>query len=399
MSSLNVPVGDMKPASLIGDQGPEQFSAHKRIKLKIGILGTRGIPNAYGGFEQFAQHLSAGLVEKGHEVWVYNSHNHPYQFPELNGVHIVHCKDWEYRIGTAGQFLYDYNCLLDARKRNFDVLLQLGYTSNSVWHFLWPKKAINIVNMDGLEWKRSKYNKLTKLFLKYAERLAANYAQLLIADAVGIKEYLELKYKKELTYIPYGAYPFEATDDAVLKDYNLIAGQYFLLIARIEPECNIEMIIKGYLASGKKYPLAIVGNATNRFGKYLQRRYNHDAIKFLGPIYEPRHLNTIRYYSSLYFHGHSVGGTNPSLLEAMSCKCNIVAHNNVFNKSVLGSDAYYFSGYEMVKQIINSYQENSSELAQRQEINLEKIENSYTWPAIINSYEKLFLNAFANYRK
>src|SRR5438128_139636 len=94
-------------------------------KLKIGILGTRGIPNAYGGFEQCAQYLSAGLAEKGHEVWVYNSNMHPYQKAEWNGVNIIHCKDWEHRIGTAGQFIYDYNCIVDARKRNFDILLQL----------------------------------------------------------------------------------------------------------------------------------------------------------------------------------------------------------------------------------------------------------------------------------
>lgn len=396
MSSLYVPAGDLKPDSVTANSGTKDFLDHTGTTLKIGILGTRGIPNAYGGFEQFAQHLSVGLVEKGHEVWVYNSHNHPYQLPELNGVHIIHCRDWEYRIGTAGQFFYDYNCIMDARKRNFDILLQLGYTSNSVWHSLWPKKAVNIINMDGLEWKRSKYNKFTRLFLKYAERLAANNADLLIADAVSIKEYLEIKYKKELTYIPYGAYPFEATDDTVLKDYDFTAKQYFLLVARIEPECNIEMIIKGYLASEKKYPLIIVGNAGNKFGKYLQAKYKNEQIKFLGSVYEPLHLNTIRYYSSLYFHGHSVGGTNPSLLEAMSCKCNIAAHNNVFNKSVLGDGGYYFGDVDMVKQIINTHCNHSPVLEQRQQMNLQKIKNHYTWPAIINSYEKLFLEVFAS---
>src|SRR5438045_1972055 len=126
-----------------------------KLKLKIGILGCRGIPNAYGGFEQFAEYLSAALVERGHDVWVYNSHKHPYQYNVWKGVHIVHCIDWEYRLGAAGQFVYDYNCLTDARKRNFDVLLQLGYTSNSIWYMRWPKNTINLVNMDGLEWKRT----------------------------------------------------------------------------------------------------------------------------------------------------------------------------------------------------------------------------------------------------
>ena len=102
--------------------------------MKIGILGTRGITNTYGGFEQFAQYLSVGLVRRGHSVWVYNSSNHPYRERDYRGVNIIHCSDWEDRIGTAGQFVYDYNCLMDARRREFDVLLQLGYTSNSIFH-------------------------------------------------------------------------------------------------------------------------------------------------------------------------------------------------------------------------------------------------------------------------
>lgn len=121
--------------------------------MKIGLLGTRGIPNRYGGFEQIVEYLSAGLSEKNHEVFVYNSHNHPYKEKKWSGVNIIHCKDPEYRFGTAGQFIYDLNCINDARKRRFDVLLHLGYTSDSIWHRRWPKNAINIVNMDGMEWK------------------------------------------------------------------------------------------------------------------------------------------------------------------------------------------------------------------------------------------------------
>src|SRR5579872_2984603 len=116
--------------------------------MRIGILGTRGIPNNYGGFEQFAQFLSVGLVQRGHSVWVYNSSNHPYREKKWEDVNIIRCSDWENYIGSTGQFDYDYNCLKDARKRGFDVLLQLGYTSNSVWHRRWPKDALNVINMD-----------------------------------------------------------------------------------------------------------------------------------------------------------------------------------------------------------------------------------------------------------
>src|SRR5688572_18301185 len=186
--------------------------------MKIGILGTRGIPNAYGGFEQFAQHLAKGLVEKGHKVSVYNSSNHPYKESTWSGVHIIHCNDPENKIGAAGQFIYDYNCLHDARKREFDVLLQLGYTSSSIWYRFWPKRTTNIVNMDGLEWRRAKYNKLTQKFLRWAESLAANHADTLIADSIGIKDYIIKKYQKEIVYIPYGAdIPGNFSESALTK--------------------------------------------------------------------------------------------------------------------------------------------------------------------------------------
>ena len=129
------------------------------MSLRIAILGTRGVPNHYGGFEQLAEHLGPGLVKAGHAVTVYNSHNHPWQEAQWEGVNIVHCYDPEYLLGSAGQFIYDLNCIIDARKKNFDVILQLGYTSSSVWGRFYPRDSVVISNMDGLEWKRAKYSK------------------------------------------------------------------------------------------------------------------------------------------------------------------------------------------------------------------------------------------------
>ena len=171
--------------------------------MKIAILGTRGIPNYYGGFEQFAEFFSVYLVEKGHEVFVYNSHDHPFQEKTFHGVNIIHQYDPEYKLGTFGQFIYDFNCIMDSRKRNFDIILQLGYTSNSVWFFLLPKRPIIITNMDGLEWKRTKYSKPVQQFLKFAERLAAVNSDFLVADSLGIQTFLKKQYKKESTYIAY----------------------------------------------------------------------------------------------------------------------------------------------------------------------------------------------------
>ena len=157
------------------------------MSFRIAILGTRGIPNHYGGFEQLTEHLAPGLVKAGHEVTVYNSHNHPYQGKEWQGVEIRHCYDPEYWMGSAGQFIYDLNCLIDARKRNFDVILQLGYTSSSIWGLLFPRSAMIIYNLDGLEWQRTKYSKLTRRFLLYAEKLAVKFSDFCIADSPVIQ--------------------------------------------------------------------------------------------------------------------------------------------------------------------------------------------------------------------
>lgn len=362
-------------------------------KLKIGILGTRGIPNRYGGFEQCAEYLAVGLVQKGHDVWVYNSHDHEYQENEWNGVHIIHCNDPEKKMGTAGQFIYDWNCINDARKRDFDILLQLGYTSNSIWYPRWPKNCVNIVNMDGLEWKRSKYSKKVQWFLKHAEKWAAMHGDVLIADSVGIQQYLKETYNKPSHFIAYGADILTLTDVSVLQQYDLIPHQYAILIARMEPENNIEMIIKGYIESNNLQPLVVVGKTDNTFGTYLKETYHHHSqIKFTGGIYNADIINNLRYYSLLYFHGHSVGGTNPSLLEAMGCSALIAANDNVFNKGVLGNDALYFADTKDVARLVHDVIDKSN-YQNLIDNNLQKIRDRYNWPRIVEEYEKVMLDS------
>src|SRR5688572_6904618 len=354
-------------------------------KLRIGILGTRGIPNHYGGFEQFAEYLSSGLSQRGHEVYVYNSSEHPYQEKEWNGVQIIHCADPELKLGTFGQFIYDLNCINDSRKRDFDILLHLGYTSDSIWHWRWPKHTVNMVNIDGMEWMRSKYNKPTRKFLKFAESLAAKNAQVLIADSPQMQTHFWANYGKKPVYIPYGAEVFTEPDGSVPETYKLTPKQYFLLVARMEPENNIEMILRGWLTSEKAYPLLIIGNAYNKFGKYLNTVFRHPGIQFAGSVYDQSILNNLRYYSARYFHGHSVGGTNPSLLEAMACRCNIAAHNNAFNKAVLQNGADYFSNAGEVAEFMNILED--CKASERKLSNIEKIRTIYNIEKNIDDYE------------
>ena len=359
-------------------------------KLKIAILGTRGIPNFHGGFEQFAEFFSVYLAQENHEVYVYNSSKHPFQEKMFNGVNIIHCYDPEDKIGTPGQFIYDLNCILDSRKRNFDIILQLGYTSSTIWYKLLPKKPVIITNMDGLEWKRSKYSKKVQKFLKFAERLGVKSSDYLVADSIGIQEYLKRTYDVDSKYIAYGAKLFNNPDSKILKDYGLKPYTYNMLIARLEPENNIETILDGVVLSKNKSPFLVVGkHDTNAFGKHLKDKFKAYAnIRFVGGIYDLESLDNLRYYSNLYFHGHSVGGTNPSLLEAMSSKAFIIANDNQFNKSILKQNALYFSSALDVKEHLDN---------QSKQDHIDKVENCFfdiekifSWDIINKEYLNFF---------
>lgn len=366
--------------------------------MKIAILGTRGIPNYYGGFEQFAEFFSVYLVEKGQDVFVYNSHNHPFQEKTFNGVNLIHQNDPEHKLGTFGQFIYDYNCIMDSRKRDFDVILQLGYTSNSVWFFLLPKKAIIITNMDGLEWKRTKYSKPVQQFLKFAERLAAISSDYLISDSLGIKSFLLKQYKKESTFIAYGAHPFTNPNESIIEQYDVLKSQYNMIMARFEPENNLDMVLEGVSLNEDQTPILVVGNHNTKYGEYLKNKFkNFPYIRFIGGIYNLEHLDNLRYYSNLYFHGHSVGGTNPSLLEAMASKALVISHNNDFNRGILNENTYYFSNAKEVQNILKTV--NKKDNLMMVENNYNAIVNEYNWEKINGEYLQLFEDCFSKSKK
>lgn len=358
--------------------------------MKIAIIGTRGIPNNYGGFEQFAQYLSLGLVEMGNSVTVYNSNMHNWQENEWNGVQIIHCNDLENKMGSIGHFVYDLNCIKDTRKRKFDIILQLGYTSSSIWGWLLPRKnTVITTNMDGLEWQRAKYSKRVQNYLKYAEKLSVKYSDYLISDSTVIQKYLKEKYNRNSVFIPYGAHLFKFPNKECLVKYSATPHNYNMLIARLEPENNIETILVGITKSTAKQLFFVIGNHETKYGKYLKEKFaSQNYIKFIGGIYDIDTLNNLRHYSNLYFHGHTVGGTNPSLLEAMASQCLICAHDNIFNEAVLGNDGFYFKNEYDVAELVNKHNKccNKGMIVN----NEQKILNTYGWPIIIDQYLKHF---------
>ncbi|MES2480216.1 MAG: DUF1972 domain-containing protein [Bacteroidota bacterium] len=347
--------------------------------MKIAILGTRGIPNHYGGFEQYAELLAIFLTNQGWDVTVYNSHNHPYQSPEYKGVKLKHIFDPEKKIGTIGQFIYDLGCILHTRKQNFDIIYQLGYTSSAIFNFLFPRQSIIVTNMDGMEWKRSKYNKYVQRFLMFSERIAVKRSDYLIADSLGIKEYLDKKYNTDAFFSAYTAELPEAFLQSDLADFSLEPKQYNILVARLEPENNVEIIMEAHTLNNIQTPLIVIGNYNTKYGMYLKDKFKNSIhIKFIGGVYQKAKLDSIRHYSNLYFHGHSVGGTNPSLLEAMACGCNVVANDNIFNRSVLGDNALYFKDAIGLNEILLNEKKHSAFFENAKDENITKIKTIYS---------------------
>lgn len=368
--------------------------------MKIAFISTRGIPNNYGGFEQFAEYISVGLVRRGHEVVVYSPHFHPYREPDYKGVRIKHIYSPEKWIGSSvGSFFYDFLSLRDAlKKEKFDIIYEAGYTS-IVPAYIWfnvkrIKYPLFTTNMDGLEYKRTKFNRWVQKFVFWEERMAVKHSHFLIADNMGIHDYYKEKYGKESKFLAYGADIHEDYDEDILKEFGLEADGYFIVVARLEPENNLFMAIEGYLASGQygKRPLVIVGKTNTPYGKHLVERYGDDRnIRFVGGIYDFRKLNSIRHYSYAYFHGHSVGGTNPSLLEAMASGCFILAHDNIFNRAVLGENALYYGSTDAAMEMLDGIDLAVS--AYKKEYtgrNLEVIRRDYSWEKLVDEHEEYF---------
>ncbi|GGC64988.1 hypothetical protein GCM10011387_18290 [Pedobacter quisquiliarum] len=365
--------------------------------MKIAILGTRGIPNYYGGFEQCAEFLALGLVKLGHDVTVYNSHNHPYKQSNWNGVNLVHCYDPEDKLGTVGQFVYDLNCILDLRKRKVDIILQLGYTSSSVWGWLLPKSVVVTTNMDGLEWKRTKYSGKVRSFLLWAEKLGVKHSDHLISDSKGIQDYIREKYGKQSCYIPYGADVFENPREAVLNEYGLAKQQYDLLVARLEPENSIEIILDGVQLANTNRQFLVIGKDETKYGEYLKKKYRSSRnIRFLGGIYDMGKLDSIRYFSNIYFHGHTVGGTNPSLLEAMASNSLVCANDNSFNKYILGIDGLYFTDSNDVAKMLEKTDKMQDIYQAMLKANFAKLKATYSWDTIVSQYLEHFKSIVGN---
>ena len=313
------------------------------MNRKLLILGTRGIPAKYGGFETFAERLSLYLVDRGWEVTVYCQVNcSTIRRKKWKNINLVHIPSQDN--SAFNSIIFDYRSTIHALKQN-GIILVLGYNTAIFSIMYWLKKRVSIMNMDGMEWWRSKWNFWQKLWLFFNERCGTFFSNHLIADHPQIKKYLTSYVSpNKISVISYGTEQVTKVDKSLLQPLNLVPNQYLLVIARSEPENSILEIVSAFSQRKWGMKLVILGRYLPQTVPYHQKvmQAASDEVIFPGAIYDKEIVDTIRYHARLYIHGHTVGGTNPSLVEALAAGSPVLAQDNFFNYWVAGDDAHYF---------------------------------------------------------
>ena len=382
--------------------------------IDVFIVGCKGLPAQYGGFETFVDNLTKRKINKNIKYHVACLDDHFEDFT-YNDAHCFKMKVKE--SGAARAMFADVVALkyiIDYVKKNniknFIVLIlatRIGYTYKKYVKIIHQLGGKLILNPDGHEWKRSKWNTFIKMYWKYSEKKMVKYSDLIVCDSKNIKNYIDSrykKYKKNTCYIAYGA---NIGDEESIKakefvynfnkNNNIISNEYYLVVGRFVPENNYETIIKEFMNSNTKKDLVLITSYENtKLYDELNNKLHFEKdkrIKFVGTVYDPDSINLIRKNAYAYIHGHSVGGTNPSLLEALAATKINLLYDCVFNKEVgQNSSIYWNLENNSLKNIIESCDKlGEEEINKFASIAKNVILNNYTWDFIVSSYEKLFI--------
>ncbi len=356
------------------------------------MMGTRGVPAHYGGFETAIEEIGQRLVERGHIVTVYCRQPDGGENPdEYLGMHLVtlpavRSKAIETLSHTALSALHsvtrarqDVVFLFNSANSVYLPLLRLGRTPVAV-------------HVDGLEWMRTKWSGSGRRYYRVAESLAVRWSDALIADAAGIADYYRREFGATTEQISYGAPILEDVEDDRLAELDLKAQEFHLVVARFEPENNVEMIVAGYHSSRAQLPLVVVGAAPYSHG---YTGLVHDAgaddprIRFLGALWDQQQLDQLYANARLYLHGHSVGGTNPSLLRAMGAGSAVAAFNVEFNRDVIGPGARLFSDADEVAQLIEAAETDHDGALAYGSACRSRVARHYRWDQVADGYEVL----------
>jgi glycosyltransferase involved in cell wall biosynthesis len=348
-------------------------------------MGTRGAPALYGGFETAVEEIGSRLAERGYQVTVY-CRNPGQSITEYKGMKLVNLPAIKHRMAEtlSHTALSSVHAII---KDQPDVCLLLN-AGNAP--FLLPLKLAKIptaIHLDGLESTREKWRGLGAKYYRWAEKSAVTNSQVLISDAQAIADHVKVQYGKDSEVIAYGAQVINPEGDR-LAEVNLKAGEYHLIVARLEPENHVLDAVYGYTQSADSRPLVVVGSApySDWYIQKVQSSADH-RTRFMGAIYDQELLDQLYAHAATYTHGHSVGGTNPSLLRAMGAAAPVLAFDCEFNREVTDNKALYWTNAADFTELMNNL--NNTNLSKMGEELQERVATTYHWDAVTDQYEEL----------
>lgn len=359
--------------------------------MKIALIGTRGVPASYGGFETCVEEVGKRLVARGHEVTVYcRSGHYRKRQEEYLGMRLVHLPSIHHK--TLDTLSHTTLSILHAVFRPFDVLMVFNAANSPT--LLLPRllgKRIAI-NTDGLEWKRGKWGAMARRYYRFAEWFSTRLANRIVADSRGIADYYRDQYDTESSFIPYGAYIQESHRPDLLDSLGLTPGSYFLQITRFEPENNPLLTLRAFQGLETDKRLVLVGGVPFESGYDRQLRTEAgDQVLFPGFIYEPELLRELWCNCYAYVHGNEVGGTNPALLQAMANGCPVLAIDVPFSRDVLGEAGLYFAAdADNLRERMMWALTHPQDLGTLRTQAVERILENYSWEKVTDDYERLF---------
>lgn len=358
---------------------------------KINILGIRGIPAQHGGFETFAEKLSLYLIKQRWHVTVYCQENGvgPAWESTWEGVRLVHIP--VNRSGAAGSVIFDWKATRHALSET-GLFLTLGYNT-AIFNLLQRVKGqTNLINMDGLEWKRDKWGTIAKTWFWLNERAGCLIGNHLVADHPEIKDHLATRVNVEkITMIPYGGDEVSDADARFLAEYGVTPGGFSVIIARPEPENSFLEMVRAFSQKPRNHKLVVLGSFTPERNVYHRHVMDaaSDEVIFPGAIYEAAIVQALRFYCRFYLHGHRVGGTNPSLVEAMGASCAVIAHDNQFNRWVAGPGAAYFEDEATCGALFDKLLLDNAGVACMKAASQARFRDSFTWDKVLHEYQTL----------
>lgn len=356
--------------------------------MKIALIGTRGVPAAYGGFETAVEEVGQRLAQRGHEVVVY-CRSDPGSSSHLGMRRVYKASIRLNAFETLSHaVLSALHCLRDRP----DAAVVFNAANVPAALLLRLRSIPHVVHVDGMESRRDKWGHIGRCYYRLMERAASRLSAPIVADAEAIADFYSEQFHRSSEVIAYGAPVFSDLSDDRLHELDLRSRGYHLVVARLEPENNVDMILRGYRASRCQLPLVVVGAISYgvRYGLELEAfAAADDRVRLVGAIYDQELLNQLYFHSAVYVHGHSVGGTNPSLLRAMGAGAVVLAHDNVFNREVLGDIGQFFSDEAIVRRWLAALEPQAELLDDERKAAAARVESRYSWDDVADKYERL----------